>query len=119
MSEYTQGPWQAEKRNWKGEPSGHKVYISGDVREDWGSHEDDEDAEKTTVATAVAIVEGNATSGGVTEANARLIAAAPCLLEALKFLVEGVEMDILLFPGQLEKESRLGKAHEAIARATS
>lgn len=84
---HTPGPWQMERTNWKGEPAGHRIYISGDPREDWGDDDDDEVGrhdEPVICSTAVAIVEGNATSGGVTDANARLIAAAPDLLAALQ-----------------------------------
>lgn len=72
---HTAGPWFAERRNWKGEPSEHKVYISGDRHED----------EEGESATAVCIVEGNATSKEVTEANANLIAAAPAMAQRLEY----------------------------------
>jgi hypothetical protein len=82
VSKHTPGPWYAQRTNWKGEPAGHKIYILGDEHETYDD-EDDEDA-----ATGVAIVEGNATSTGVTEANARLIAAAPDLYAACEALLD-------------------------------
>ena len=71
MAEHTGGEWVAEKRDWRGEPSEHKYYIVG------GQFESEDD---TLCAVGIAIVDGNKTSQGVTEANARLIAAAPKML---------------------------------------
>lgn len=73
MSDHTREPWEASRRNWRDEPDLHRIYISGDFRQ--VGDEDDEDDPPATVATAVAIVEGNATSGSVTKANARRIIA--------------------------------------------
>lgn len=61
----------------------------------------------------------NEAGQGEAEANARLISAAPDLLEALTFLLEAVEMDVALFPEQPHKDSRLGKARAAITKATA
>ncbi len=83
MSEHTPGPWKAKRRNWRGEEVEHKIYISGNEHE---SQDDDKD-KPTLVATGVCIVEGNATSQEVTEANAALIAAAPDLLATLRAMV--------------------------------
>jgi hypothetical protein len=58
-----------------GESDPHKVYISGDHHIDHGD-EEDEDSEGQEVATAIAVVEGNATSQGVTRANAKFIVRA-------------------------------------------
>lgn len=89
MSEttFTPGPWRASRDNWRGDPDPHRIYISGNFYEH--HPEDDEepgDGRPCTVATAVAIVEGNATSGGVTAANARLISLAPEMLAELRRL---------------------------------
>jgi hypothetical protein len=82
MAEHTKEPWIVERRNWRGEPDPHRYFVSGNL------HEDEDGG---MVATGVAIVEGNATSGEVTTANARLIGAAPALLTALVDLLERAE----------------------------
>lgn len=79
--ERTPGPWFMHRTDWRGDPVEHKIYISGDEHEDYGDDDDDEIESVCLVASAVAIVEGNATSHGVTEANARLIAAAPTMYQ--------------------------------------
>lgn len=64
---YTPGPWTYDKPNWRGErASDHNWHVSGD------RHEDEEGS---VLATAVAVVVGSATSGGIAEANARRIVA--------------------------------------------
>lgn len=50
-------------------------------------------------------------------ANAHLVAAAPYLLEALELLTAAVEQDVAMFAEQPHKESRLGIARAAIAKA--
>jgi hypothetical protein len=80
MGGYTPGPWKAGHRSWKGEHSEHNIYISGNEHESWDSddlEEDPPDDRMTIVSTGIAIVQGNATSGGVTAANARLIVQVP------------------------------------------
>jgi hypothetical protein len=67
------------------------------------------------VSVVVAHVKGNATAGGITEANARLIAAAPDLLAALERLLDERN------PFQSDTESCDAKhiqAERAIAKAT-
>lgn len=71
-SKHMPGEWFAERRDWRGEPSEHKIYISGNRQECYDEDDDPEDP-PTIVATAICIVEGNATSQEVTEANARRI----------------------------------------------
>jgi hypothetical protein len=73
---FTPGPWVTSRANWRGELDPHNVYVSGDVTP--GEDDDDE------TATAVAVVVGNATSKGVTAANARLIAHAPSLADQVR-----------------------------------
>jgi hypothetical protein len=73
-SKHTKGPWKFEFTDWRGDPTPHKPYVCGNIGD--GS------------ATAVCIVEGNPTSEETTLANARLIAAAPSLLEALREQVQ-------------------------------
>lgn len=80
MSEHTKEPWHSEQRNWRGEQSEHKIYISGDT---YASHEDDDDDSVTLVSTAVCIVEGNDSSHETTEANARRIVASVNFCEGL------------------------------------
>jgi hypothetical protein len=75
MSGHTPGPWEYSHRNWRGQASERRWFVTGD-------HHDDEDGEP--VCTAVCQVERNPTSWPVCENNARLIAAAPCLLAACK-----------------------------------
>lgn len=61
-------------RDWRGQVDRvGNLYVSGD-------RHDDGDGE--TICTAVCVVSGNLTSGTLTAANARLIAAAPDLFEA-------------------------------------
>jgi hypothetical protein len=76
---------------------------------------DDEDGNEYPVSVVVAHVKGNATAGGITEANARLIAAAPDLLAALERLLDERN------PFQSDTESCDAKhiqAERAIAKAT-
>src|SRR4051812_17984063 len=80
-AKHTPGPWIGKHRDWKGMESPYRIYIAGDPRTSF-EEDDDGDASLCDVATAVAIVEGNATSLETTAANARLIAVAPDLLEA-------------------------------------
>jgi hypothetical protein len=77
MAEHTPGPWQATRCNWKGEPVEHEFYIHGNEHK----------SRTGNYATGVAIVCGNATSCGVTDANARLIAAAPALLAVCEMIL--------------------------------
>lgn len=88
-SNRTPAPWVARRENWRGEPVAHKIYISGDVHEDYGDEDDepDEDRVPTIVGTAVAIVEGHATSGNNAAANAALMTAAWDFEEAAAHLV--------------------------------
>lgn len=82
MSEHTPGPWTTDRRN-------GRVVISGE----------------TLVATAFLQEEPT-----VARENARLIAAAPELLEALKEVIEdGLKTNM---------ESWITKANKAIAKAT-
>ena len=108
MSEHTKGPWQAVKRA----GSYTSPFI---IQTEHGRH----------VANLTGSnLEPEGQSIGEAEANARLIAAAPELLEALKGLVAAYEaaQDREGFPTGygLEKESDafMRSAHAAIARAT-
>ena len=57
-------------------------------------------------------------NGPTSAANARLIAAAPALLDALTTLAAAVALDLHFFDGQPHKQSALGIARTAIAAAT-
>jgi hypothetical protein len=58
-----------------GDPDPHKFYISGAHSIDH-ENDEDEDSEGVEVGVGIAIVEGNATSQGVTRANAKFIVRA-------------------------------------------
>jgi hypothetical protein len=68
-------------------------------------------------------VKGDALINPTDEAVKAYIKADPMyrtaaeLRDALTLLLEAVEMDIALFPGQPHKESSVGKARAAIAKA--
>lgn len=85
-AKHTPGPWTGKRENWMGEMVEHQVYIRGGTYEDYDDEGEDMDGggSPTIVSTAVAIVQGNSTSKEVTAANARLIAAAPMMLDALR-----------------------------------
>ena len=67
LSKLTPAPWEASRRDWRNNDAGFDRYIHGDIREsEYGGK----------VATGVAIVQGNATSGTIQDANAEFIALA-------------------------------------------
>ena len=113
---FTPGPWTAERKNWRGEPEPHKIYISGDAYE--VLDDDDPDEAPCRVATAVAIVEGNPTGMQVATANGRLIAASPCLLDALQLLLSEVEKSGNAEARDFGWPAAVAKARAAIAKAT-
>jgi len=79
---HTPGPWSWNKNNWRGEEDLYYAYVAGDRYEN-------EDG--TQVSTGICRVEGNATSQRTTEANARLISAAPDLLAACERIAEFID----------------------------
>jgi hypothetical protein len=108
MSKHTPGPWFIE-------PDGHHLLIFG------GAYRDEDGV---TVQTKVGRVEGNATSGPVIEANARLMAAAPELLAACKDLLPHARRAINALNEQMIGSlypavnlALLDRAEKAIARA--
>jgi hypothetical protein len=88
---FTPGPWQFSGRNWRGEEDEHgHLYVTGNHGPAWDTDEDGNDVEAGESCTGVARVEGNPTSGPVTLANARLIAAAPAHAVLLSAMVRGL-----------------------------
>ncbi len=90
------GPWTLKRTNWRGEPAGHDIYISGNGHESY-----DDDGMPSLVATSVAIVPGNANGAKISAATAALICASPDLYavceetaEWLKLWVDDDAMDI-------------------------
>ena len=61
----TEGEWCWQARNWRGEAQPHKRFITGNRVE-----HDPEDEENSGYCTAVAVVEGNETSGTIADDNA-------------------------------------------------
>lgn len=88
---HTPTPYEAKKQNWRGEPSQHDVYISGDfhITKDGG------------YATTVAIVPGNATSGTIADDTAAFICRA---CNAHHRLVSAVEATIKHFEDEHDGE---------------
>jgi hypothetical protein len=86
---HTPEPWGFKSRNWRGEESEFKFYVIGDV------HEDEETGRLKAVG--VAVVEGNATSGGIPMANAKRIAACvnACKGIGTEALAAGAVADLL------------------------
>lgn len=74
---HTPGPWSIHNTDWRGKPTGGKLYISGNPQEAFDEDDDEDEDDGTVVVTSVCIVEGNRTSKQTTLANARLIAASP------------------------------------------
>lgn len=100
-AKHTPGPWHVDEP-----PYEFNRYISGNA------HKDGDD----WVSTSVAKVLGNATSRNVTEANARLIAAAPELLDAVKELAD--LMDAVRDGNYAPDSFTTQPARAAIAKAT-
>lgn len=92
MSTHTPGPWKRRKK-WKSDNKALEIYHP------------DRSIESPFVPNAIAIVEDWQDEESL--ANARLIAAAPELLEALEAVISVADRDTLIFR----------KAHEAIAKA--
>jgi hypothetical protein len=81
MIDHTPGSWSFSRRSWKGEWDTHgNYYVVGDIHEP-------EQGVCEGYSVSVAQVVGTATSGDIPLANARLVAAAPELLEACQRLV--------------------------------
>ena len=116
MSGHTPGPWTYDRLNWRGGDGGPYWFIRGEHYEE---DEDNEDSgEPCHVSTAVARVEGNATSHPICEANARLIAAAPCLLAAAKELIDAAESENWdRYRGTDEPRNGIAALRAAIAKA--
>lgn len=106
MNKHTPGPWGICK--WDSKTIEARIQYL---------HEDDEDAEPESIV--VADVYGGDLEGREADANARLIAAAPELLEALKELIAwGLES----LPGEVSLgysgiEQDIAHAKAAIAKA--
>ena len=101
MSKHTPGPWEWNGPNqlWGGERATEEVLTAKDDGEPYGMHS--------------ALIEHH-WDGGVAKANARLIAAAPELLEALRALID---MDVAYQRGPAVQEA-VEAARAAIAKAT-
>lgn len=97
MREHTPGPWQAEEASVRG------------ITQEWFVRVDGDD-----IAIASDIRDRN---GNHSEANARLIAAAPELLEALEDLASLAEA-AMREVGEYDIEAELADARAAIAKAT-
>jgi hypothetical protein len=65
----------------------------------------------------LAIVKGGNEEGGETEANARLISAAPDLLKTLQMLLSDIEFSKDIIPMGAIGERQIRKAQEAINKA--
>ena len=96
MSGYTKGPWFAVRNStyWEIQPAGRG-----------------EDGAPWNVGDVCSSAPGDA-DGGLQEANARLIAAAPDLLEACEAIVTSLE------GGYIEPESAITAVRAAIAKAS-
>ena len=103
MRDFTPGPWVFESQ--RGSKQEHCF---------WGVLQKTEQAYRGEVCS----ISDAAHIGGITEeealANARLIAAAPELLEALQIMVK----QFTKTPSTLADTEARGKAHAAIAKAT-
>lgn len=102
---HTPTPWKWQFEDWRGQPQKFKRFIIG------GISEPDEDDE--SCATAVAIVEGNATSGGIATANAELIVRA---VNAHEDLLAACKAAFLLLPFDSKERVQMVAA---IAKATN
>jgi len=80
---HTSGPWKYSNRNWRNEETESGWYITGDHHDSIEENEDGQEV-ATPTCVSVAIVPRNSTSHPICEANARLIALAPEMLEALR-----------------------------------
>lgn len=105
-AQHTPGPW-----------------AEGDCQNDWSADNDGENTWTEIVAAGrpdpiCLVVEGAAWGrDDILDANARLIAAAPELLEALQAMTHGLP-DLLESIGYSDEEDMIGKALAAIAKAT-
>ncbi len=88
---HTPGPWQFDNRNWRNEiDESGSLYVTGDHHESTTEDDDGNPIDDGTCCVSICRVEGNATSSPVTEANARLIAAAPDLLVACLEAIQAI-----------------------------
>jgi hypothetical protein len=105
MSKHTPGPWRAAKGT-------HEIFIQ--CAAPTGPYD---------VATITTLEENGEQSKAETQANARLIAAAPELLKALKAALEWSQSDIDGFedisPTEEMLEARIDIIQAAIAKAES
>lgn len=97
---HTPGPWYADQRGniWRRDPS--ELYENGGAV-----------AGDKPVATAHGGWYGENAIGYPVEANARLIAAAPCMLDALQAIEDFIS-------GKLDAVEPFGIVRTAIAKAT-
>ncbi len=109
-TEHTPGPWEYVPTHNHDSP--HDIEIQGDRRKHKGGADS---------VCWLATVKGNATSGDIPEANARLIAAAPDLLAACEELCHRLEVNELVnrphAPGNEYDQPAYDRAKAAIAKA--
>ncbi len=99
---HTPGPWEVHSRVWHGKEGGGHAFL------EVGSE---------TSAFWVARVQTFDDDKGEYSANARLIAAAPEMLEALRLLVEQLEAYQKIANTRIGLPADLAKAHAAIDKA--
>jgi hypothetical protein len=92
---HTQGNWEVSKH---GNNDSFGIYAEGSGND-------------------LAIVKGGNEEGGETEANARLISAAPDLLKTLQMLLSDIEFSKDIIPMGAIGERQIRKAQEAINKA--
>lgn len=101
MSKHTPGPWEWDGKVWGYDSDNEAPWL---VQAPWT------DTQSKNVLT------GSIKCGS--EADARLIAAAPCLLEALRATRDALEVSYPLHSCDMDKRGAvLGQARAAIAKA--
>jgi hypothetical protein len=104
-TQYTTGPWQLSEYTWK---DGSGTYRRVEQVEEFGD----------VVASVCIGHSANHTLDVCADANARLIASAPDLLEALQDLFDADMEHVLMGDGKDDQIEAIAKARAAIAKAT-